>query len=49
VKRTKVITTFEGGQADAQFARRAHEEIAAPTVTAMDRARNTRDGNRSDT
>lgn len=35
MKRTKVITTFEGGQADAQFARRAHEEIAAPTVKTL--------------
>jgi len=44
VKRTKVITTFEGGQADAQFARRSHEEIAAATSKTLRNVRITMSG-----
>lgn len=44
MRRTKVITTFEGGQADAQFARRSHEEIAAATSKALRNVRITMGG-----
>lgn len=44
MKRTKVITTFEGGQADAQFARRSHEEIAAGTSKTLRNVRITMGG-----
>lgn len=44
MKRTKVITTFEGGQADAQFARRSHEEIAAATSKTLRNIRITTGG-----